>query len=191
MDEDEFAKSLLAHERREWQDPEKIVSRIGIGEGMVVADLACGPGFFVLPISNAVGPEGLVYAVDRSSIMLGYLGSLIKKAKQISPQTVKILQSDVSSTRIPSGSCDIVLFANILHDVEDVERFVFEVKRIAKRDSKIADIDWRDVDNGFGPPLESRMTEVRSKEVLESNGLQFVRNFDAGPYHYGLVFRKA
>lgn len=189
MDEDEFAKSLLAHERRVWQDPDKIVSRIGIDAGMVVADLACGPGFFVVPIAEAVGPRGRIYAVDNSPVMLRYLGSTLEKAK-VSPGTVNVIQSDVSDTSIPAESCDVVLFANILHDVDDVSKFVSELKRIATRKAKIVDVDWRDVDNGFGPPLDIRLSEGRSKELLERNGLEFVRNIESGPYHYGLVFKK-
>jgi ubiquinone/menaquinone biosynthesis C-methylase UbiE len=188
MDEHEFAKSLLAHERREWQDPDKIVSKLGVEQGTRVADLACGPGFFVVPFVESVGSKGLVYAVDKSPIMLEYLRSSIMKSKV--PPPVRIMERDVSETGIPTSSCDIVFFANILHDISDPVRFVSEVKRIAKQDAKIVDVDWRDVDNGFGAPLDVRLSEKRSKEILTENGLVFSHNIDAGPYHYGLVFRK-
>jgi ubiquinone/menaquinone biosynthesis C-methylase UbiE len=33
-------------------------------KGQVVADLGCGPGYYMLALAECVGPEGRVYAVD-------------------------------------------------------------------------------------------------------------------------------
>ncbi len=186
MEEHEFAKSLLAHERREWQDPEKIISQINVKKDMTVADLACGPGFFVIPLAKAVGRGGKIYAVDRSQVMLEYLRSSLHRSKT-DPNIVKIIEADVSRTPIPSASCDVVLFANILHDIDDPNAFLEEVKRISKANATITDIDWRNIDNGFGPPLEIRMSEKKAKRILVESGLKFVKNIDPGPHHYGMV----
>ena len=188
MDEHEFARSLLAHERKEWQDPAKIISQINVRNGMSAADLACGPGFFVIPLARAVGKGGRIYAVDKSQVMLEYLKSSMQRSKT-DPDIVKIIESDVSKTPIPSASCDLVLFANILHDLDDQKKFLEEVKRISKPSATIVDVDWKDTDNGFGPPLEIRMAEDKSRKILEGNGLTFVRGFDPGPYHYGLIMK--
>ncbi len=188
MNEDEFAKSLLAHERREWQNPEKIIAQIDVKKGMVIADLACGPGFFVVPLARAVGESGRVYAVDSSELMLGYLRSNLERSGTQS-QNVTIYKSDVSQTNIPSASCDIVLFANILHDLDYPSEFLTEVKRISKLNALIVDIDWKDIDNGFGPPLDIRMSETKAQGILKKGGLVLVRSIDPGPYHYGLVLK--
>jgi ubiquinone/menaquinone biosynthesis C-methylase UbiE len=188
MDENEFAKSLLAHERKEWQDPQKIVTEIGVKEGMTVADLACGPGFFVVPLAKAVGEKGRIYAVDKSQVMLEYLKSNIARTKT-NAEIVKIIEADVSKTSIPSSSCDIVFFANILHDLDNPEAFLNEAKRISKPHAILVDIDWKDVNNGFGPPLEVRMSETKAKTILADNGLFIQSNIDAGPYHYGFILK--
>ena len=39
----------------------------GLGEGMTVVDLGCGPGYTTLDLAKAVGPEGHVIAVDRDA----------------------------------------------------------------------------------------------------------------------------
>jgi ubiquinone/menaquinone biosynthesis C-methylase UbiE len=190
MDEDEFARSLLAHERRDWQDPDRILSQLPLGRGMGVADLACGPGFFTVPLARAVEDSGTVYAVDNSPLMLKYLRSILKRAS-VRPQVVKIIESDAAHTGIPPETCDLVLFANILHDLERPDEFLAEVKRISKPGATVVDIDWRnDLDNGFGPPVEIRLGEAKARELLLRNGLKVVGSIDSGPYHYGIALRK-
>jgi ubiquinone/menaquinone biosynthesis C-methylase UbiE len=188
LEEEEFAKSLLAHERREWQDPDKIIAQIRIKKDMTVADLACGPGFFTVPLARVVGREGRVYAVDKSKVMLSYLRSNLKRSA-IYPESVTIFESDVSKTKIPSASCDIVIFANILHDLDNPKLFLKEVMRISKPNTQIVDIDWKNIDNGFGPPMDIRMSEARSRSQMDDADLIYLENIDPGPYHYGLVYR--
>ncbi len=182
---DEFARSLLSHERKEWQDPERIVPQIEIGRGAVVADLGCGPGFFTIPLAKTVGEGGKVYAVDSSAVMLDYLRTNIKRSR-LAEGIVQIGQSDVSKTSIPPRSVNFVIFANILHDVEPGP-FLGEVRRISKENARIVDIDWKDVDNGFGPPRGMRLSKERARDILSTNGLTVRGEIDPGPYHYGLV----
>jgi ubiquinone/menaquinone biosynthesis C-methylase UbiE len=188
MDEDEFARALLAHERRDWQDPEKILDQIGIAPGDSVADLGCGPGFFSIPIAKRIQPGGIVYAVDSSRRMLDYLKSNVKKSK-VNPKSVKIIHSEASKTGIPERAVDVVLIANVLHDIEDKSEFLNEVKRISKSGSKIADVDWVASETEIGPPVEIRLDEKAAKSLLERAGFGVARKIKAGPYHYGFVCR--
>lgn len=189
MNEDEFARALLAHERKEWQDPEKILSQLGVKTGMIVADLACGPGYFTIPMARAVGKDGIVYAVDSSPIMLGYLSSNIAHSK-IGKKIVKVIESDITETRITSSSVDLILLANILHDVQDRTRLFSEIRRIKKQDSELVVIDWKKEETGMGPAVEIRLTESESRKILHENGYDVTQSIDAGPYHYGLACRR-
>ena len=53
-------------ERRKWQNPEDILSEIGLRHGMTFADIGCGQGFFTVPAAKIVGDSGKVYASDIS-----------------------------------------------------------------------------------------------------------------------------
>ncbi len=187
--EDEFARILLSDERRKWQDPLKILKAMGVGRGMTVADLACGPGFFTLPLASLVGEGGVVYAVDASKTMLDHLRATMAESGT-GRKAVKVIQSDVSDTGIPSGSVDVVLFANVLHDLEDKRAFFAEVKRICKPGAAVVDVDWKKARMDKGPPYEIRLTEAMARKILADNGLPAVGSFDAGPYHYGLACRR-
>ena len=183
---DEFAHFLYSDERRRWQDPLAISRAIGAREGMTVADLACGPGFFTLPLASLVGPAGLVYAVDAHATMLEHLRANITKST-VPAEIIRLVHADVSRTGIPSGTVDVALFANVLHDIDDKQAFLREVRRICKSGAVVVDIDWKRARTGMGPPFEIRLTEDESRRILSENGLRIRSTIDSGPHHYGLV----
>ena len=51
-------------ERRKRQNPESILSLIGLRKDMVFIDLGANDGFFSIPASSIVGNKGQIYAVD-------------------------------------------------------------------------------------------------------------------------------
>src|SRR5262245_57250071 len=50
--------------RAGWQQPAAIVAALAITPGMAVADLGAGTGYLEHALSEAVGPRGVVYAVE-------------------------------------------------------------------------------------------------------------------------------
>ncbi|MBD3207512.1 methyltransferase domain-containing protein, partial [Candidatus Bathyarchaeota archaeon] len=62
-------------DRRNWQNPEDTLKRIGLGEGHHFADIGCGYGFFSIPAAKIVGEKGKVYAVDKNPEAI----SIVKK----------------------------------------------------------------------------------------------------------------
>ncbi len=179
----------MADERKRWQDPSTILKSAGVREGMTLADLGCGPGFFTLPMASFVGNHGTVYAVDANPVMLEHLRENLAKARGAG-RRVRIVESDVCDTGIPTGSVDLAFFANILHDVDDKASFLKEVRRICRRGAMAVDVDWKRVRTPHGPPLEIRLGAVECRRILSEGGLTILRRFDAGPYHYGLMCRR-
>jgi ubiquinone/menaquinone biosynthesis C-methylase UbiE len=185
---DELARRFLSDERRRYQNPLKISKAMGVKNGMTLADLGCGPGFFTIPLASLVGSKGLVYAVDSSSTMLKHLRANIKKS-HASRMRIKIVRADVSRTRIPSNSVDIVLFARVLHDIGDKRPFLKEVGRICKPSGMVVDLDWKKIRMKHGPPYGICLSKPQARRIITRKGFRFAGTFDAGRYHYGLIFR--
>ncbi len=179
----------MSEDRKSYQDPENIITKLNITSGTCVADLGCGPGFFTIPISNRIGITGKVYAVDSNPVMIDHLRRNLGQ-NALNSTNVVILGSDVAKTQIPSESVDVTLFANILHDLSDKKQFLDEVKRVSKPIAEIVDIDWQKRDAGAGPPIEKRLSEQETRHILKENGLEIVHGLNAGPYHYGFVCKK-
>jgi ubiquinone/menaquinone biosynthesis C-methylase UbiE len=180
------AKFLMSEERKQWHNPEAILKYAGATKGMTMADLGSGPGFFTLPMAQIAGEKGLVYAVDSNQNMLDSLKENIAKSKA-NPRIISIVNSDVCNTGIPKESVDLVLFANVLHEVDDRKAFFQEVRRISKPTAYVVDVDWKKIQTEHGPPLESRLSEEDAKQILSERGFTIVKQTDAGPYHYELI----
>jgi ubiquinone/menaquinone biosynthesis C-methylase UbiE len=193
MNEDQFADLLMSEERKEWQNPEKIIEQIGIDENTNAADLGCGPGFFTIPLTLAIGRSAKIYAVDSSPTMLKHLVRNLRSsvADEIFKK-VLVMEADVRKTTIPDSAVGLVLFAQILHDIEEHKGFFDEVKRIAAPECRFVNIDWHKTETaGMGPPLEIRLSENESRQILKQNGFRVVHALNAGPYHYGLVCKRS
>jgi ubiquinone/menaquinone biosynthesis C-methylase UbiE len=184
----ELARRFLSDERRRYQNPLKISKALGVKKGMTLADLGCGPGFFTIPLASLVGSRGLVYAVDSSPTMLKHLRTNIKNS-HASGMSIKIVRANVSRTGIPSNSVDIVLFARLLHDIGNKRAFLKEVKRICKPGGVVIDLDWKKIRMKHGPPYGICLNKPQARRIVTRRGFRFVSTFDAGRYHYGLIFR--
>lgn len=187
-DFDELARRMISNERRGYQNPLRISRAIGVRKGMTVVDMGCGPGFFTLPLARLVGPKGLVYAVESNPTMLRHLRDNIRRTGA-DTKTIKIMRTDVSKTKIPTASADVVLLARILHDVEDKKAFLREVRRVCKPGGRVIDLDWKKIRMRHGPPYEITLSKLQSERIMTENGFRLTWTFDPGPYHYGLILR--
>lgn len=64
------ARKPAVHSRDTWQKPLEVVKLAQIAEGMVVADVGAGEGYFEPYLSRAVGPSGRVIAVDIQPVVV-------------------------------------------------------------------------------------------------------------------------
>lgn len=163
----------------------KTVERIGVKEGMTVADLGCGTqGHFVFPAARMVGARGKVYAVD---ILKSALSGVESRAKLEGATNVQTVWADIEfagAVKIPEA--DVVMLINN----QPKERMLNEAARVTRRGGKIAVVDWKIGATPFGPPTKDRVTKEWVKDALARMRFRLVDEFEAGKYHFGLVFVK-
>ena len=172
-------------------DPIFIIKKAKIGEKTVVADLGCGSsGHFVFPAAKIVGDKGKVYAVD---ILRPSLENLNKRIKQENVKNVETVWSDLElykATKIETESLDVGLLINTLYQSKKRIEILRESVRLVKRGGKILVVEWEDASLPFGPPSEERVKIDPLKKVAEKLGLKPIEEFEAGKYHYGILFEK-
>ncbi len=168
-------------ERRKWQDPESVLRSIGLGPGMVFADIGCGGGFFALPASKLVGSGGRVYALD---ISRDAVASLSDSAKGAGLRNLVTMIADAAKTVVCESCCDIVFFGIDLHDFSNPASVLANARLALKSTGKLVDLDWKKSGIPFGPPEEIRFSEQRATQIIEASGFVVTTVRDSGPYHY-------
>ncbi len=171
-------------ERRRWQDPEKILTEIGLAPGMIFVDPGCGDGYFALPAARMVGPEGKVIAID---IDEGAIGRLRQQAAE---EGLGQLSAEVQAAEEAiacEGCADFVFFGIDLHDFADPAQVIRNAKRMLRPSGLLVDLDWKAEPMPFGPPLEKRFSIAKARQLIESAGFHVASVAESGPYHYIII----
>lgn len=172
------AHKLDDPERQTWLPPDVVVRLAR--PGLRVADVGAGTGYFALPLARAVVPGGQVFAVDTQAEMLDLLRPRVPPGAP-----VVLVQGDATRTTLPEASVDLVLLANVWHELDDPAAALSEARRILVPGGRIAILDWReDVGDQLGPPLEHRIPAAEVARLLEQQGYRIGSSENVGSYHY-------
>jgi len=150
----ENALRLERAERYTLIPPKGTLQRFGLSQGMTIADIGAGTGFFSRPAAELVGSTGTVYAVDMSREMVGTLTSL-----GLSPN-MRTVVSQEYSVPLPDAVADIVFVSFVLHETDDRPRFLRELYRLVKPGGQLVIVEWKKQAEEHGPPMEERLSET-------------------------------
>lgn len=169
--------------------PQELVAQLGIEAGMRVADFGSGAGDFAILLAKIVGKSGRISAID---IKEGAVQSVQSRARFFGLNNITAIHSDLeipNGSKLPDESQDAVLYANILFQAKNKESIIQEALRILKTQGRCIIIEWKS-DSTLGPHAAMRMSSEALKELIEKQGFQFVKEFQAGNFHFGLIFTK-
>ena len=167
--------------------PDEILDQLNLKPDMVAADFGCGSGGFTIPLAKRL-KEGLVYAVD---IQESPLSALKSRALLENVTNIRITRSDLEKPKgsaVPDSSLDLVLISNLLFQIKNKTAIISEAKRVLKKGGVLLVIDW--VPRAPQGPAEGRISAKEVKKIAKDIGLELEKEFEAGKYHYGLVFEK-
>jgi len=166
-------------------NPQEVLSELKIEGQMIAADFGSGSGGWAIPLAKRL-KFGKVYAID---ILEEPLSALKSKAEIQRVYNIETINSNVEKgVKIPDLSCDLVLLTNLLFQVEDKKRVLTEAKRVLKKEGKILVVDW--FPQAPQGPKEGRISAKEVKEMAKDLNLKLEKEFQAGIFHYGLIFSK-
>jgi len=168
-------------------NPEEILDDFELSSDMVAAEFGCGSGGFAVPLAKKLD-EGLVYAID---IQESSLSALKSRTLVENVTNIRIIRSDLEKSKgstLSSDSLDLVFIPNVLFQIKDKSAIISEAERVLKSKGKLVVIDWL-VAASQGPE-KGRVSPEEVKDIAEKIGFKLEKEFEAGKYHYGLVFVK-
>ncbi|MBN1546188.1 MAG: methyltransferase domain-containing protein, partial [Syntrophaceae bacterium] len=152
-------------------DPRVVFEALALKEGDCFLDLGCGPGDYSIEASRFVGNTGVVYALDRSELLINNL-----KRRVAEEGVVNLVARVADATRllpIEDRCVDICLVSTVLH-IPDVTRntkaLCNEICRVLKPDGRLAVIECHKEDMSFGPPQHMRLSPEDSEGLITRYG---------------------
>jgi len=178
---------LERSEREIEEMPETALDKIGIKQGMTVADVGAGVGYFTVRLGRRVGPTGKVYAVDVQPEMLSILKQRAAKAKLTN--VVAILGSE-SDPKIPDASADLILLVDVYHEFSQPQRMLQRLREALKNDGRLILLEYRKEDPHIPIRPEHKMSVAEAKAELEAEGFRLDTVLSDLPRQHILIFRK-
>ena len=159
--------------------------QLQLKRNMTAADFGCGSGEWALALAKILD-HGKVWAVD---LLEEPLSAARSRTKIAGLQNIEFVKSDIEKLipRLPENALDLVLMTNLLFQVGDIGAVFGEAKRVLKPGGKVMVIDWKESAR-VGPAEKLPPEKVR--EVAGRAGFELIGEFDAGNFHYGLIFEK-
>lgn len=128
---------------------------LGAGPGERIADVGCGPGFYVTELSEQAGPGGQVVGIDASPAMLA-----LAAGRCAGRRNAGLVAADVSALPVRESAFDAALCVQVLEYVPDVAAVLAGLYRALRPGGRLVvwDIDWATVSWHSGDP--ARMERV-------------------------------
>ncbi len=108
----------------------KVLEEISLKEGITVLDYGSGPGGYIGPTLDRIGPDGIYYAADIHQ-RAGVHAERIARRKG-RDRNVFFIKTD-RDTGLRSSSVDVIYLFDTYHDLPDGEGILKELKRILKK----------------------------------------------------------
>ncbi len=157
---------------------------LGVGDGVVVADLGAGSGWFTIRLANRVGPNGMVYAED---IQRQMIDSITRRVERLGLRNVRTVLGTANDPRLPA-KVDAVLIVDSYHEMEQPVALLRNVARSLRPGGRIGIVNFTKDGGGPGPAIEDRVDPEQVIADADAAGLALQSRQTFLKYHYMLVF---
>ncbi len=177
---------LDSDERRRYLDPERILAQLPLVPSETVGDLGSGTGFFTEPLARRL-TAGKVLAFDVQPEMVVALQERVARADL---RNVGVARSQERRLPVADATLDGALVAFVLHETDDLGRFLTEVRRVVKPGGWLAVLEFHRREGTGGPPQHIRLEPDEVAAALAKAGFRVGDPaVDISEMHYLLLAR--
>jgi len=158
-------------ERDAYQKPDEVMATLAFRPGERVADIGAGSGYFTRRISKAVGPAGVVWAIDIAPDVLEYLEV---RARREGLANIRVQKVQPDDPQLPAGGVDTILMVDTLHYVKERAAYARKLKAGLAPGGRVVVIDFvpkPPEERPWGPPPEQKMSREEVDAAMAEAGL--------------------
>lgn len=131
---------VLISGRDGWQHPERVIEALEIQPGDRIAEIGAGNGYWLPWLSEAVGSEGRVYAVEVESKLVENLESFIADNGL---DNVEVILGAYDDPQLPDESIDLAMTVLTYHHIEERIDYFDRLQRDLRAGGRVAHLDDR------------------------------------------------
>jgi predicted methyltransferase len=174
--------------RAGWQQPATILEALALAPGMVVADVGAGTGYLERALSAAVGPRGVVYAVEVEPNLVTHLR---ERAEREGTANVVPVLGSTDAPRLPAGRVDRILFLDTYHHLDGRVAYFRRLRAALAPGGRIVVVDWEKREDTIGPELSHRLAAEQVTDEMRRAGYRPLDTAARLSHQYVLVFAPA
>lgn len=179
-------------DRERWETTRKNMEKFNLKEGMYIADVGCGPGYYTFRFADVVGSRGKVYAIETNPYHLDYLRSY---TSEYQVENVEVVESSFEGIGLSKDvKVDVVYICSLYHNVyaafTDAERnsFVGSIRHALNENGKLIIVDNDLVTDKELPYHGPYVNKVMLISQLWYYGFKLTDTFQFTPQRYVLLF---
>lgn len=138
--------------RDDRNEAEVVMDLANIREGMTVADIGAGEGYYTTRLAERVGRRGRVLGQDIDSAVLERLGSRVQRERL---DNVSIKRGAPDDPMLPEKSFDRIMLVHMYHEVTEPYAFLWRLRPALKPGGQVivVDLDRPTGEHGMPPAL--------------------------------------
>ncbi|OYY06786.1 MAG: hypothetical protein B7Y67_18695 [Polynucleobacter sp. 35-46-11] len=152
---------------------------------MVIADIGAGTGYLSRRMSEKVGANGVIYAVDVQPEMMGKIKALAKKHSNIQP-----VLSQVDDVKLAENSLDMAIMVDVYHELEYPFETIQSLIKALKPQGQLILVEYRAEDDKVKIKQTHKMSEAQIIKELTTHPLKWQKTMNSLPLQHIVIFTK-
>jgi len=137
---------------------DRVMDILKISEGMSVADIGAGSGWFTVRAAKKVGETGKVFAVEINPDAINYINERARKENFDNIQTISGAEDD---PKLPENSVDAVLMLKTYHEIAQPVKVLEKLRNSLRKDALVGMIDRNGNGQDHGINKETVIEEAK------------------------------
>jgi ubiquinone/menaquinone biosynthesis C-methylase UbiE len=137
-------------------EAETVMKLADIREGMYVADIGAGEGYYTVRLAPLVGKRGRVLAQD---IIPETRDTLAQRVQRENLENVAVKLGEPNNPHLPDASFDRILLIHMYHEIEMPSEFLWHVRSDLKKGARVVVVDADRPTDRHGTPPKLLMCE--------------------------------